>query len=457
MTEINIPDPVLFVYNAIRRSGYQAYLVGGCVRDSLLGLCPSDYDIATDAKPEAVMCMFGDSAMTVGTGLKHGTVTVIRNHMPVEVTTYRIDGSYSDSRRPDGVEFTGSLEDDVRRRDFTVNALAYSPESGFADYVGGLDDIKAGVIRCVGDPARRFGEDALRILRALRFSSVLGFEIEKEISAALLAGKEQLHNISNERISAEFQKLINGRNAEKILLEYREVIAVFIPEISPMFDFCQRNPYHKYDVYTHSVKAVAASPADDTLRIAAFFHDIGKPECFSTDESGSGHFYGHAPVSALIAERVLKRLRFENSLCADVVTLIKHHDSPIENDDKRIKRLMREISPELFFKLIELQKADNSAQADCVSYRRELLDKVLESAQRIIEEQSCFSRSGLAVNGDDLISAGIPQGKEIGRILSFLLEEVTENRVANNREDLLREAEKIARAKTDESEDYGKV
>lgn len=441
MFEFEIPSEILFVLNTLSAKGYEAYLVGGCVRDYLLGNVPHDFDITTNAYPEDVLDLFRDSAHTVATGLKHGTVTVIKDGVPAEVTTYRIDGEYSDNRRPERVLFSKSLEDDVVRRDFTVNAMAYSPIYGFKDLVGGLKDLENGIIRCVGDPNVRFEEDALRILRAVRFSSVLGFEIEANTSDLLLEKAHLLGNISKERIAVEFEKLLCGSNAEDVLLKYRDVIAVFIPEIRSMFDFCQHTPYHKYDVYTHSVKSVTACDLSDRiLRMTAFFHDIGKPDCFFRDSEGVGHFYGHAQRSTELTESIMKNLRYDNSFRNAVTTLIKHHDAPIENDEKRIKRLLRNLGEEQLFRLLSFQRADNAAQSEIVFNRRERFDAVEETAKRILSEKKCFSLSDMNLNGSDLLSLGIPQGKMIGKILGQLLDDVIENRIPNDRDELMKKA-----------------
>ena len=441
MKEFKIPSEVSFVLDKINEYGYESYLVGGCVRDYLLGKTPSDFDVTTNARPETIIEVFKDSAHLVATGLKHGTVTVIKDHVSVEVTTYRVDGDYSDNRHPEVVRFSTDLKEDVLRRDFTINSMAYSPKHGFKDHVNGLDDLENGVIRCVGDPSVRFEEDALRILRALRFSSILGFEIEENTSSQIHKKAHLLENISIERITVEFIKLLCGEYSEKILLDYRDVFSVFIPKISEMFDFEQHTPYHKYDVYTHSVKAVAAADMEDKiLRTALYFHDIGKPACFFTDSEGVGHFYGHAQRSMEITDEIMKKLRFDNNFRSYVVTLIKYHDAPIENDEKRIKRLLRNLGEEQFFRLIALQRADNAAQAEIVFHRRARFDAVEETAKRILAEKACFSLADLAVNGNDLISLGIPKGKLIGRILNDLLENVIENRIPNDKNSLLQKA-----------------
>ena len=443
MLNFNIPLPINFILEKIEEQGYEAYLVGGCVRDFVLGREVADYDITTNAHPKEVLKIFDGSAYVVGTGLKHGTVTVIKENFSAEITTFRVDGYYKDNRHPENVQFSSSLEDDVLRRDFTVNALAYSPKRGLKDFTGGLDDIKKRIIRCVGEPAVRFKEDSLRILRGIRFSSVLGFDIDKLTADTILNKAYLLGNISKERISVEFLKLLCGENAEEVLLKYRDVIAVFIPQIKNSFDFEQFTPYHKYDVYTHSVKAVCATDNNDkVLRISAFLHDVGKPDCFFTDTNGIGHFYGHAQKSTEIAKEILTDLRFDNGFKENVLQLIKHHDAPIENDEKRIKRLLKNLGEKQFFRLLSLQRADNAAQSEIVFYRRARFDAVEETAKRILSEKSCFSLSDLAINGKDLLSLGLPQGKIIGNILNQLLDDVIENKTVNKKEALLKLAEK---------------
>lgn len=441
MTEFFIPADIRFILDSISEKGFESYLVGGSVRDCLSGRTPSDFDIATDALPETVSEIFKGYTYLTERGFRHGTVGVTVGSFAAEITTYRSDGVYTDNRHPETVRFSSRLEEDVMRRDFTVNAMAYSPRFGFKDLVGGLKDLENGIIRCVGEPESRFEEDSLRILRALRFSSVLGFTVDSETSEAIFAKAHLLKNVSAERIFAEFSKLICGKNAESVLLEYRNVFEIIIPEISPMFDFEQRTPYHKYDVYTHSVHAVSFSNEKDlVLRLTAFFHDIGKPSCFFSDENGIGHFYGHAKKSTEIAEDCLMRLKCPADLKQNVLALIKYHDLQIENEANRIKRLLGKLGEEQFFRLLNFQRADNSAQSETVAYRRQKFDLIESTARKILAEKACFSLADMKINGTDLIGIGMKEGKKIGTVLNLLLNDVIDNIIPNDREELMRRA-----------------
>ncbi|MBR5773515.1 MAG: HDIG domain-containing protein, partial [Clostridia bacterium] len=308
--KIALPACIQYVISTLNDNGYESFIVGGCVRDYLMGKTPHDYDVTTSATPEQVKTCFNNNKV-IETGIKHGTVTVLVDGESVEITTYRIDGEYKDNRHPELVTFSKTIDEDLRRRDFTVNAIAYNPEKGFVDLFNGIQDIKNGVISCVGNPDERFNEDGLRILRALRFTSVLDFEISKETSDSIHRNKMLILNVSPERIWTEFKKLLCGKNVRRVLLEYSDVIGVFIPEILDSVGFEQNNPYHCYDVLTHTAHAVENAPDDVVIRLAAFFHDIGKPSVYSEDENG-GHFYSHAKVSEEITNAVLTRLRCDN-------------------------------------------------------------------------------------------------------------------------------------------------
>lgn len=331
---MKLPPQVNTVFLLLDAAGYEAFLVGGAVRDYVRDGSPAkDWDITTNALPEQVEAVFSEYHL-IETGLKHGTVTVVIDHEPIEITTYRIDGDYSDHRHPDSVSFTRSLKDDLERRDFTMNALAYSPKDGVVDLVGGKTDIENGIVRCVGDPDRRFQEDGLRMLRALRFASVYGTEIDEATASAIHRNKSLLRDIAAERIQSELTKMLCGPGVAAILKEFADVIAVAIPEIRPMFGFEQRNPHHNKDIWNHTILVVDSITPAPVLRWAALLHDIGKPSCFSIGADGVGHFFGHAETSTTFAEVILSRLRFDNTGRERILRLIRYHDMPITADRK---------------------------------------------------------------------------------------------------------------------------
>ena len=453
---IKIPQEINFILERLNEAGYEACIVGGCVRDMLMGREPHDFDVTTSARPEQVRETFEDLLLPDGrkakvfdTGIKHGTVTVLAGGGPVEVTTYRTEGAYSDGRHPDSVEFTGSLEEDLARRDFTMNALAWNPEKGLCDYFGGQADIEKGIIRAVGNPDARFKEDALRILRAVRFASVLGFEIEAGTDAALEADKELLKKISAERIREELTKLITGPDAERILLKYTDIIGVVIPEIAAMKGFEQCNPHHIYDVLEHSVKAMTSVKPEPYLRWAALLHDIGKPETFTIDENGTGHFYGHAVRSEELARSIMHRLRFDNETLKQAADLVKYHDLQIELTTKAVKRALNKLGEETFRDLILIKRADNMAQHPDFGGRQEYYDQLEDILDKILEENQCFSLKDMAAGGNDLIAIGITDGRQIGQILKSLLDDVIDGRIANEKEALLKAAKEKKLTETD--------
>lgn len=416
-------------------SGYEAYLVGGCVRDSLMGRSCHDIDITTNARPEEIIGVFREYKV-IPTGLRHGTVTVLSEKEAFEITTYRIDGEYSDSRRPDSVEFTTELKADLARRDFTMNAIAMDRNGNFHDPFGGADDIKKGIIRCVGEPEKRFTEDALRILRAVRFASQLGFKIEKQTSEALLKLRSRLDFVSMERIREELDKLLCGKYCTEIMLKYREIIAQIIPELRACFDFQQHSRYHCYDVYEHIVRAVAAAPeASLLLRRAMLFHDIGKPSMFTLDENGTGHFKGHAQAGAEITKRVMSRLRYDNNTIRLTCKLIDLHSDKIQSE-RQIKRMVSQLGIQNFLSLLELKKADNSAKNKFVLAENADFERFAEIARRFDEENCCLKLSQLAVNGNDMLELGM-NGKKIGETLNKLLELVIDNELPNEKAALL--------------------
>lgn len=426
----------------LKSNGFEAFLIGGSVRDYIMGLPIGDIDITTNATPQQVKKVFKDFRV-IETGIKHGTVTVLIDNEPLEITTYRSEGTYSDNRHPDEVVFSEKLSDDVIRRDFTMNAIAYDFSSGFCDLVGGMDDIKNQTIRCIGNAETRFREDALRILRALRFSSVLGFSIEENTKDAIHKCKDLLKNISAERIREEFTKLICGKNVYNVLQEFSDVVTVFIPEIKPCVNFLQKNRHHCYDVYTHILKAVEKSRPDSVIRLSLFFHDIGKPIVAHFDEKGEQHYYGHPKKSAELTESIMTRLRFDNETKNKVVTLVALHDSPIMvnnniyPDKKRLKKIMSKIGKDLIFDLIHIKYCDNSAQNSEYFRGEDFYKTTYSIIDEIINGQECFSIKDLKINGNDLIRMGF-KGKEIGKILEKVLECVINEKIKNDYDEICR-------------------
>ncbi len=440
--KIKIPENVNRIIEKIQSAGFEAYAVGGCIRDSVMGLVPHDWDICTSAMPEETLAVLNKTNI-ITNGLKHGTVTVKFDDELYEITTFRIDGVYNDNRRPESVTFVRSLREDLARRDFTVNALAYNNDKGLCDFFGGVEDIENHIIRCVGEPDKRFREDGLRILRALRFAARLGFSVEKETAAAIHRNAELLRNISAERISNELVGIIDGEYVEKILLEYADVLCVFIPEIRKMTGFEQHNPHHIYDIWTHTVKVVSHSPHGKISRLAALFHDISKPECYSTDEKGIGHFHGHPERGAEKARNIMKRLKIDNKTMDKVCLLIKFHDVRPEVNPRNVRRLISRVGAENFNSLMQLKAADAMGQNP--DLLNEKLDYI-ERLEKIFEEQTAdgqqFNLKTLRINGRDLIDMGITDGKTIGRILGYLLDGVINGDLKNEHHELMNSAKK---------------
>ncbi len=423
---------------AIRRleqAGYEAWVVGGCVRDSLLGRVPNDWDITTSALPEQIEATFSDCRL-IETGRVHGTVTVLLGGVPVEITTYRNDGEYADHRHPIRVTFSETLREDLARRDFTVNAMAYHPERGIADPFAGRADLLHRVIRCVGEPSRRFDEDGLRILRAVRFASVLGFSVEKQTASAVHRSANLLSFIAPERIREEFCKLLCGAAAMPVLREFADVILVFIPELRSCIGFDQNSKYHCHDVYEHTLQSLACAPEDLIVRLTVFFHDIGKPQCYTEDKKG-GHFRGHGAAGAELTEQILRRLRFGRDTTERVAALVAIHDQPLSAEPRSLKRLMRRFSDEDILRLLEVQRCDRLSHAEGYNSPPEVLKEIPEAIRKIREADECLSLKDLCVNGNDLMALGIPAGRRIGELLNALLEEVLEERLPNERTALL--------------------
>lgn len=436
---IQMPESVSLIIHTLQEAGFEAYAVGGCVRDSILGRMPDDWDITTSAKPEEVKALF---RRTVDTGIKHGTVTVLMNKVGYEVTTYRIDGAYEDGRHPKDVTFTASLTEDLRRRDFTINAMAYNDEEGLVDVFGGVEDIEKKMLRCVGDPEARFGEDALRMMRAVRFSAQLGYEIEKKTKQAIKKLAPTLEKISAERIAVELVKLLKSPHPDRLRTCYETgLTAVFFPEFDRMMETAQNNPHHCYSVGEHTLAALQAVPADKALRLAMLLHDSGKPETLSTDETGIDHFYAHAKVSGEIARRFLRRLKFDNDTTDRVVRLVTVHDVLIEPELKYMRRAMNRNGEDLFPDIFSVKQADLDAQSDFMRAEKQAqLDELRRLYEEVTAQGNCVSLKNLAVTGCDLIAAGMQPGKQLGAVLKELLELVLEDPARNTKEYLLEAA-----------------
>lgn len=432
-TFMQLSSEVKFVLNRLNEAGYEAYLVGGSVRDFLLNKHNKDIDITTNAIPEEVKRIFVDFPV-IDTGIKHGTVTILYKNLPIEITTYRIDGEYQDSRHPKEVKFTSSLKEDLSRRDFTINAMAYNNE--LIDYYGGRDDLKNKMLRAVGNPNKRFEEDALRILRGLRFASNLGFSIEEKTILAMRENKLLLKNISSERIQNELNAILLGDYVKDVMLDYYDIFEVILPEITPCVCFDQHNSHHIYDVYAHIIVAVSSAVKDKVVRLALLFHDLGKPESFSLDENKNGHFYRHAEKSEIIARNILNRLKYDNESKRQILTLIRYHDAILQDDVKQVKRWLNRLGEDMFRKLIEVQIGDNFAQHPKHRDRQVTLNNIKKLIDQIIAENNCFNLRQLAVNGYDMIELGYEKF-QIKSALQYLLNAVINNEVENERDKLI--------------------
>lgn len=440
--KIKLPEKVKYIIETIENAGFEAYAVGGCVRDSLLQRTPDDWDITTSAKPEQIKTLF---PRTIDTGIRHGTVTVMLQREGFEVTTYRVDGEYEDSRHPKEVTFTSKLTEDLKRRDFTINAMAYNETQGLIDVFDGIGDIEKKRIRCVGRAAERFTEDALRIMRAIRFSAQLGYSIEEETKGAICQLASALKNISAERIQTELVKLAVSPHPEYLRLAFETgVTAVIFPEFDKMMETKQNNIHHCYSVGEHTLCSMQHIRPEKVLRLAMLFHDISKPDTRTTDESGVDHFYGHPELGEERTREILKRLKFDNDTVSKVTKLVKVHDYEIPPTLKGMRHAMHKVGEEPMSDLLEVKEADMLAQSQ---YRREEkaehLKKLKELYREVLEKKDCVSLKTLAVTGNDLIACGIKPGREIGELLRKLLEMVIENPECNTKEYLLKKAAEI--------------
>ncbi len=432
---ISLPEDVRKIINTIEEAGFEAYAVGGCVRDCLLSRVPGDWDITTSAKPEQIKALF---RKTIDTGIAHGTVTVMMHHVGYEVTTYRIDGEYEDARHPKEVIFTPDLKEDLRRRDFTINAMAYNERNGIVDLFHGVQDLEQGIIRAVGNPVERFEEDALRIMRAVRFCAQLGYEIEEETKAAIKKLSGNLKYISAERIQVELVKLVKSPHPERVRDLYETgITAVIMPEFDAVMETKQNNPHHKFSVGEHTIHSMTAIEADKVLRLTMLFHDFGKPLCKTTDEEGIDHFHGHGLKSEELCIDILKRLKFDNDTIRRVSKLVKNHDYDVVPEKKYVRRAINRLGEEIFPLLLKVKQADTKAQSDYLRKEKEQrLHEISGLYEEILKDRECVSLQSLAVKGSDLIAWGMKPGKEMGEMLSLLLDEVLETPSLNDKDHL---------------------
>lgn len=440
---MDMPKNVDIAINLLQSAGFEAYAVGGCVRDSLLGKTPNDWDITTSAKPEDMKSVFADFHC-IDTGIKHGTVTVVIDGEPLEITTFRLDGEYEDNRHPKSVTFTSNLGADLGRRDFTVNAMAYSKMTGTVDLFGGQNDLKNKIIRCVGDPDRRFNEDALRILRAMRFASALDFEIEEKTAQSLLKNRALLGNISEERIAKELLKLVCGKGAKRILTDFAPVLFEILPELQPMYKNSHDNPHHCYDIYEHTLIAVESIDPEPTLRFAMLLHDCGKPAVKKFDENGVAHFYGHQRISAEISAQILARLKVSNKFRDEILFLVSNHDRwELYENTEKMPRYLSKFGLDGVLNLLKVMRADVLAQSPEYRYRLDQIADAEETAKNLAAQKPCLSLSELQINGRTLMDIGIPQGRKLGAVLAQLLDEVIDGVTKNTQEALTTRAREI--------------
>ena len=431
-----LPPPVQSILSRLHAAGFTAYAVGGCVRDTLLGVPPKDWDICTSALPAQMKEVFAGEHV-VETGLQHGTLTVVLNHVPYEITTYRVDGAYTDHRHPDSVSFVDQIDQDLSRRDFTINAMAIGNQGELIDLFHGRQDLANHLIRCVGNPSQRFEEDALRILRALRFASVLDFSIAPDTAEAIRKLYPTLEKVAAERIRVELVKLLCGPGVGRILREFTEIIVYLIPCLQPAVGYQQDNPHHLYTVWEHTVRAVENVPPEPALRLTMLLHDSGKPFTRTTDENGVGHYYGHQAYSARLAGEVLEKLRFDRALSDRVVRLVEAHDIPLSSERNILLRRLNQFGEQDLRALFQIHQADRIATGTRnPAHARQHCEELNAALDELLSQKPCFTLKDLAVNGKDLLALGF-QGKEIGDRLNFLLNQVMDGQVENQREALL--------------------
>ena len=435
-----LPESIVQCINALEKAGFAAYVVGGCVRDACLGLTPQDYDMCTSATPEQTEAVFAGKRLVLA-GKKHGTIGVVTDSGVVEITTFRTEGSYKDNRHPDWVQFVTDVKSDLARRDFTVNAMAYSPTRGYADPFGGREDLKKGVLRAVGNPEKRFQEDSLRILRGVRFAVRFGLKVDPATEKAMFSQAHLMDNLARERVFEELCKLLPLVTAED-LQRFAPILAAVIPELKPMIGFDQRSPHHGYDLYTHTAHVVAGVPGDLPLRWAALLHDIGKVPTFTVDENGRGHFLNHAVVSAEMADVILRRLKAPNALREQAVLLIEKHMLWLLPEKKQLRRQIGKLGSGMVYQLLSLQQADNSSKGTAKSEENDKYIQILDVLEEIRSEDGCLSLKDLTVNGNDLIKIGFT-GRSIGLMLNWLLDQVIEETLPNERSVLLAWVEKV--------------
>ena len=443
---IQFPSAVKHLIETLNKAGHEAYAVGGCVRDALLNKTPNDWDLTTSALPEEIKAAFPRERI-IETGIKHGTVTVLVKGEPYEITTYRVDGEYTDHRRPDSVRFVKNLREDLMRRDFTVNAMACHPETGLVDLFGGREDLEKRIIRAVGEPEKRFEEDALRILRALRFASTYDFVIEEKTAEAAMSLKDTMKNVSEERIFVELKKLLCGKGAERILTEHAQILFSVLPELAPMYNCTQNNPHHAYDVWVHTAKSVASVPAEPFYRLTMLLHDAGKPACKYVGEDGFDHFKGHPVVSTKIAESVLLRLKSDKATIQLVSKLVKEHDLRVPAKSMNVRRQMARIGKDIFAMLINVMRADSLAQNPAMHDEKiAYVDAVEHEYNLAISENACLCLQDMNISGKDLLNIGL-RGKIVGELLNDLLYDIIEGKVQNENSALIRRAEILAKQK----------
>ena len=427
-----LPENVLTCIGILEKAGFEAYAVGGCVRDAILGLTPHDYDLCTNALPAQTAALFPDHTL-VRSGEKHGTIGVVFGKEVIEITTFRTEGGYLDSRHPGWVRFVPNVEDDLSRRDFTVNAMANNPKTGYIDPFGGQEDLEKGILRAVGDPTTRFTEDALRILRGVRFGVRFSLTPTEDTLAAMNTLSPLMDNLARERVLDELCKLLPLLSARD-MARYSAILTQVIPPLAPTLGFDQKNPHHIYDIYTHTAQVVENAPKDLAVRWAAILHDCGKPGCFTLDEKGIGHFYGHGEASAQMADELLLQLKAPTALRERVVFLIQKHMTPLEPDKKLLRRRLGQYGVDALQQLLALQKAD------CIgtgTHENDRFEAITSLVEEILQEQACLTLRDLAVNGKDLQEIGFAPGKEMGACLNFLLEQVQEEILPNEKEALL--------------------